>query len=195
VQPTPGRARAGSRLPLPSSGGVGARPPLVAGGFSGFLPILQTTAAGIGSVDRSLVQAATAMGLTARQRLLLIEIPLALPSMLAGIRVSTVVGVGTATIAAAIGAGGLGEYIFRGLAMVDATVILAGAIPAAVLALLADALLAWIGRRASDRHRRRLPRRARAAVAATVAAALILAIGVVVYTQRASGSTFVVGSK
>ena len=85
------------------------------------------------------------MGLTDAQRLLLVELPLALPSIVAGIRVSTVVGVGTATIAAAIGAGGLGEYIFRGLSMVDATVILAGAIPAAALALAADGLLALVG--------------------------------------------------
>src|SRR5689334_8091901 len=141
LQTIPSLALFGFLLPLPFIGGVGARTALVALVLYGILPILQTTAAGIRSVDRSLVQAATAMGLTARQRLLLIEIPLALPSMLAGIRVSTVVGVGTATIAAAIGAGGLGEYIFRGLAMVDATVILAGAIPAAVLALGADALL------------------------------------------------------
>jgi osmoprotectant transport system permease protein len=204
VQTIPSLALFGFLLPLPFIGGVGARTALVALVLYGILPILQTTAAGISSVDRSLVQAATAMGLTARQRLLLIEIPLALPSMLAGIRVSTVVGVGTATIAAAIGAGGLGEYIFRGLAMVDATVILAGAVPAAALALIADGLLAWLGRRAGDRHRRWF-RGGRAAnskqrfipVAAVMAAivAVALVAGLAIYTQRSGAATIVVGSK
>jgi osmoprotectant transport system permease protein len=151
VQAIPSLALFGFLLPLPFIGGVGARTALVALILYGILPILQTTAAGLTSVAPSLLQAATAMGLTSRQRLLLIELPLALPSIFAGIRVSAVVGVGTATIAAAIGAGGLGEYIFRGLAMVDATVILAGAVPAAALALAADGLFAWIGRLAGRR--------------------------------------------
>jgi osmoprotectant transport system permease protein len=197
VQTIPSLALFGFLLPLPFIGGVGARTALVALVLYGILPILQTTAAGIGSVDRSLVQAATAMGLTGRQRLLLVEIPLALPSILAGIRVSTVVGVGTATIAAAIGAGGLGEYIFRGLAMVDGTVILAGAIPAAALALAADGLLAWIGRRASDRHRRWFRRGSRALVGVAVAAALVIMLAVIAYayTQRSRSTVIVVGSK
>jgi osmoprotectant transport system permease protein len=195
AQTIPSLALFGFLLPLPFIGGVGARTALVALVLYGILPILQTTAAGIGSVDRSLVQAATAMGLTTRQRLLLIEIPLALPSMLAGIRVSTVVGVGTATIAAAIGAGGLGEYIFRGLAMVDATVILAGAIPAAALALVADALLAWVGRRASARHRRWLSRGMRVTVSAAVLATMVITVVVVVYAQRSASSTIVIVSK
>jgi osmoprotectant transport system permease protein len=161
VQAIPSLALFGFILPLPFIGGVGARTALVALILYGILPILQTTAAGLTSVAPSLIQAATAMGLTSRQRLLLIELPLALPSILAGIRVSAVVGVGTATIAAAIGAGGLGEYIFRGLAMVDPTVILAGAVPAAALALIADGLFAMIGRlatRRTGRPRRRLRR-------------------------------------
>src|ERR671936_2135062 len=90
------------------------------------------------------------MGMTGRQLLWLVEFPLALPSILAGVRVATVIGVGTATIAAAIGAGGLGEYIFRGLSMADTTTILAGAIPAAALALAADGALGWAGRRLAD---------------------------------------------
>jgi osmoprotectant transport system permease protein len=195
VQTIPSLALFGFLLPLPLIGGVGARTALVALVLYGILPILQTTVAGISSVDRSLVQAATAMGLTGRQRLVLIEIPLALPSILAGIRVSTVVGVGTATIAAAIGAGGLGEYIFRGLAMVDATVILAGAIPAAALALVADALLAWIGRRASDRHRRWFRSGTRSIFVATLAGALVIIIALAAYSQRTTASTVTIGSK
>jgi len=197
VQTIPSLALFGFLLPLPFIGGVGARTALVALVLYGILPILQTTSAGLAGVDRSVVQAATAMGLTARQRLLLIEMPLALPSILAGVRVSTVVGVGTATIAAAIGAGGLGEYIFRGLAMVDATVILAGAVPAAALALFADAVLAWIGRRAADRHRRWFRRWSRTAIGAGLAAALVLVLIVVAIasTQRSTSSTIIVGSK
>jgi osmoprotectant transport system permease protein len=89
-------------------------------------------------VDRSVVEAGRGMGMTSRQLLLQVELPLALSVIIAGVRVATVISVGLATIAAAIGAGGLGEFIFRGLAMVNNVVILAGAIPAAILALLAD---------------------------------------------------------
>ena len=96
------------------------------------------------------------MGMTPRQLLRQVELPLALPSIVAGIRVAAVVGVGSATIAAAIGAGGLGQYIYRGLSMVDSTVILAGAIPAALLALVVDGALLWLERRLSARRRSRL---------------------------------------
>src|SRR5260370_22292366 len=99
---------------------------------------MRGTVAGVRGVDRVLVEAGTALGMTPRQLLWQVELPLAMPSMVAGIRVAAVIGVGTATIAAAVGAGGLGEYIFRGLAMIDPTVILAGAIPAAALALSLD---------------------------------------------------------
>ena len=111
------------------------------------LPIVRGTVTGVQQVDRAVIEAGVAMGMTGRQLLWLVELPLALPAIVAGIRVATVIGVATATIAAAIGAGGLGEYIFRGLSMADSTTILAGAIPAAVLALVADAGLGWIGRR------------------------------------------------
>src|SRR5207237_2992168 len=133
------------------------------------LPIIRTTIAGLAGIDRAIVEAGLAMGMTARQLLWQVELPLALPSIVAGIRVAAVVGVGTATIAAAIGAGGLGEYIYRGLSMVDSTVILAGAIPAAVLALVADGVLTWLERRLSP-GRRRVSR----AVPITVANAAVL---------------------
>jgi osmoprotectant transport system permease protein len=136
------------------------------------------------------LEAGVAMGMTRRQRLWIVELPLALPQIIAGVRVATVIGVGTATIAAAIGAGGLGEYIFRGLAMVDATTILAGAVPAAALALLADGALAWLERRL--RHAR-LSRRTviRAAAASAIVAALVL----VAPLLRSAASPIVVGSK
>ncbi len=111
------------------------------------LPLIRNTYAGIQSVDASLVEAGRAMGLTDRQLLFQVELPLASGVIVAGVRIATVVSIGLATIAAAIGAGGLGEFIFRGLAMVNNQVILAGAVPAALLALLADFLLGRLERR------------------------------------------------
>jgi osmoprotectant transport system permease protein len=152
VQTIPSLALFGFLLPLPLIGGLGTRTALAALILYGVLPVFRGTASGLQGIDAPLIDAAKAMGLTDAQRLRLVELPLALPSIVNGLRVSTVIGVGTATIAAAIGAGGLGEYIFRGLSMVDPTVILAGAIPAAVLALTADGLLALVER--AIRHRR-----------------------------------------
>jgi osmoprotectant transport system permease protein len=128
--------------------------------------------------------------MTRRQRLWIVELPLALPQIISGVRVATVIGVGTATIAAAIGAGGLGEYIFRGLAMVDATTILAGAVPAALLALLADAALAWVERRLA---RRRFSNRT--VVAAITAVVVLGAVAAGGTLWRGSERPIVVGSK
>ena len=129
AQTIPSLAMFGFLLPLPFIGGLGARVAIIVLIVYALLPIVRTTIAGIRSVDRALVEAGTALGMTPRQLLRQVQLPLALPSIVAGIRVAAVIGVGTATIAAAVGAGGLGEYIFRGLSMVDPTVILAGAIP------------------------------------------------------------------
>ena len=171
AQTIPSLALFGFLLPLPFIGGIGPRTALVTLTLYALLPIVRTTVGGLQSLDRSVVDAGVAMGMTPRQLLFMVELPLALPSIVAGLRVATVIGVGTATIAAAIGAGGLGEYIFRGLSMVDSTTILAGALPAAALALVADGGLAWLehrlrSRRASvvprpraRRHRRARPRR------------------------------------
>ena len=115
AQTIPSLALLGFLLPLPFVGGVGPRSALVALTLYALLPIVRTTVAGLQNLDRSVVEAGVAMGMTSRQLLLLVELPLAVPSIIAGIRVAAVVGVGTATIAAAIGAGGLGEYILRGL--------------------------------------------------------------------------------
>src|SRR6185369_17691390 len=141
VQTIPSLAMFGFLLPLPLVGGLGARVAILVLILYALLPIVRTTVAGIRGVDGTLVEAGTAMGMTPRQLLWQVELPLALPSIVAGIRVAAVIGVGTATIAAAVGAGGLGEYIFRGLSMVDPTVILAGAVPAAALALTVDGTL------------------------------------------------------
>jgi osmoprotectant transport system permease protein len=191
VQTVPSLAMFGFLLPVPLIGGVGAR----AAGFVlilyGLLPIIRTTIAGLNGIDPAVREAGVAMGMTPHELLWQVELPLALPSIVAGIRVAAVVGVGTATIAAAIGAGGLGEYIYRGLSMVDTTVILAGAIPAAILALAVDGALWWVGRRISARKTRR-SRRAAVISAAALVAALLIGSGVV--TARAKGA-IVVGSK
>src|SRR6266540_2424482 len=153
IQTIPSLALFGFLLPLPLVGGIGARTALAALILYALLPIIRTTSAGLRSIDPAILEAADAMGMTPRQRLVQVELPLALPSIIAGIRVAAVIGVGTVTIAAAIGAGGLGEYIYRGLSMVDATVILAGAVPVAALALLVDAVLLILERAWSWRSR------------------------------------------
>jgi osmoprotectant transport system permease protein len=156
VQTIPSLAMFGFLLPLPFIGGLGARVAIVVLILYALLPVLRTTIAGIRGVDGVLVEAGTALGMTPAQLLRRVQLPLALPSIVAGIRVAAVIGVGTATIAAAVGAGGLGEYIFRGLSMVDPTVILAGALPAAALALTVDGglLLAERALRGGRRSRR-----------------------------------------
>src|SRR5437762_9935109 len=147
VQTVPSLAMFGFLLPVPLVGGVGARAALVVLILYGLLPIVRTTMAGLRGIDPSIREAGVAMGMTRRELLRQVELPLALPSIVAGVRVAAVVGVGSATIAAAIGAGGLGEYIYRGLSMVDTTVILAGAIPAAALAIAVDGALLSLERR------------------------------------------------
>jgi len=149
VQTIPSLALFGFLIPIPLLGGIGARTAIVALVVYGILPILQNTHAGIRSVDPAVVEAATGLGMTDRQRLLWVEFPLAFPIVLAGVRIAVVVGIGLATIAAAIGAGGLGVLIYRGVATVDHRLILAGAVPAAVLALLADFLLGRLEKRRS----------------------------------------------
>lgn len=170
IQTVPSLALFGFLLPLPLVGGVGARTALAALILYALLPVIRTTAAGLRSIDGAILEAADAMGMTAGQRLTQVELPLAMPSIIAGIRVAAVIGVGTVTIAAAIGAGGLGEYIYRGLSMVDATVILAGAVPVAVLAMIVDGSLLLVER--ALRRRRRVRRLSRVAAAALVLPAL-----------------------
>lgn len=147
IQTIPSLALFGFLIPVPLIGGIGARTAIVALTLYALLPILRNTCVGIAGVDRSVVEAARGMGMTDSQILWKVEIPLALTVILAGVRVATVIGVGVATIAAAIGAGGLGQYIFRGVSMVSHSVILAGAVPAALLAILADTALGWVERR------------------------------------------------
>jgi osmoprotectant transport system permease protein len=131
--------------------GIGQVPAVFALVLRGTLPILSNTYAGIASVDPSIVEASRGMGMRAWQVLVMIELPLASPVIMAGIRSATVVSISLATIAALIGAGGLGELIYQGLAMVDMNRLLAGSIPVAVLAIAADGLLGWAQRAATGR--------------------------------------------
>jgi osmoprotectant transport system permease protein len=169
TQTIPSLALFGFLIPIPLIGGIGARTAVVALVLYALLPILRNTYTGIRQVDPAVVEAATGLGMTDSQCLRMVELPLALPVILSGIRIAAVVSVGTATIAAAIGAGGLGSYVFRGIATVDSRLILAGAIPAALLALLADALLGTV-------ERSRRPARAAAGLALGVGVALLLAL-------------------
>ncbi len=141
LQTIPSLAMFGFLLPLPWLGDRAARIAIVALTAYALLPILRNTYAGIRGIDPSVIEVARALGLTDRQRLFKVELPLAASFILAGLRTATVTCVGIATIAAAVGAGGLGELIFRGVASVDNRLVLAGAIPAALLALAADGML------------------------------------------------------
>ena len=189
AQTIPSLALFGFLIPLPFIGGIGTRTALVALTVYAVLPILRSTITGIQGVPAPVVECAVAMGLTPGQVLRRVEWPLALPSIVSGLRVAVVIGVGTATIASAIGAGGLGDYIFRGLAMVDGTVILAGALPAALLAIGADAVLALAGRVAD-------PRRRSTAAAMVLIAIAVLSIAGTAWASRAGGrSDVIVGSK
>jgi osmoprotectant transport system permease protein len=151
IQTIPSLALFGFLLPAPWIGARADRLAILALTLYALLPLIRNTYVGIKSVDPSVVEAGRGMGMTNRQLLWQVQLPLALGVIVAGVRVATVISVGLATIAAAIGAGGLGEYIFRGLAMVNNQVILAGAIPAALMALLADLVLGWLEKRLSPR--------------------------------------------
>ncbi|PYS02084.1 MAG: glycine/betaine ABC transporter substrate-binding protein [Acidobacteria bacterium] len=149
VQTIPSLALFGFLIPLPFIGGIGARTAIVALVLYSLLPIIRNTFTGISGVDPAIREAGRGMGMTDLQLLWTVEIPLALSVIFAGLRVATVLCVGIATIAAAVGAGGLGMFIFRGVSMVDSRLILAGAIPAAALALIADFGLGAIEKRFS----------------------------------------------
>ena len=144
IETIPSLALFGFLLPAPWLGARADRIAITALALYALLPIIRNTFVGITGVDPGVREAARGMGLTSRQMLWQVELPLSMSVILAGIRTATVLCIGIATIAAAIGAGGLGEFIFRGLAMVNDSLILAGAIPAAILALAADLALGWL---------------------------------------------------
>jgi osmoprotectant transport system permease protein len=147
AQTIPSLAMFGFLIPIPIIGGIGKRVAILSLVLYALLPILRNTITGITGIDSAVRESAVAMGMTGRQLLWHVELPLAAPTIFAGIRTAVVATIGTATIAAAIGAGGLGVLIFRGLASVDTIEILAGALPAAALALVVDGGMAWVERR------------------------------------------------
>jgi osmoprotectant transport system permease protein len=185
IQTVPSLALFGLLIPLPLVGGIGARSALIALSLYAMLPVLRNTYTGLRQVDAAVLEAATGLGMSDAQRLRMVELPLALPVILAGVRTAAVLSVGTATIAAAVGAGGLGTYIFRGLATVDARLTLLGALPAAGLALVADALLGLL-------ERSRRPARAAALLALLATGAALLAGA---SASAPGGAVAVVGSK
>jgi osmoprotectant transport system permease protein len=194
AQTIPSLAMFGFLLPLPLVGGLGSRVAITVLILYALLPIVRTTVAGMRSVDPALVEAGTALGMRPGQLFRQVELPLALPSIVAGIRVAAVIGVGTATIAAAVGAGGLGEYIFRGLAMVEPTVILAGAIPAALLALALDGTLTLVERAIRRSLTVGAVRLLKVGLAVIFVGALSLTV-VMIAKARAQGDVIRVGSK
>jgi osmoprotectant transport system permease protein len=147
LQTIPSLALFGFLIPIPFIGGIGKRTAILALALYALLPILRNTYVGLTSIDPTVLESAEALGMTNTQILLRVRFPLALAFILAGIRTATIITIGVATIAAAIGAGGLGTFIFRGVALVSDKLLLAGAIPAALLAILADLLLGFLERR------------------------------------------------
>ena len=147
LQTVPSLALFGFLIPIPFIGGIGKRTAIVALVLYALLPILRNTYVGLTTIDPAILESAEAMGMTRGQIMFRVRFPLALSVILAGVRTATILTIGVATIAAAIGAGGLGSFIFRGVALVNDALLLAGAIPAALLAILADFLLGLIERR------------------------------------------------
>lgn len=194
LQTVPSLALFGFLIPILGSYGIGRVPAIIALFLYSLLPIIRNTFTGISAVDPNVREAARGMGMTDWQMLTQVELPLSMSVIIAGLRVATVISVGTATIAAAIGAGGLGMYIFRGLRMNDNDLILAGAIPAALMALGADFFLGWVERYLSPGRVRGKLRRNLAAGAAVVAAAVIIGAVATAGLFR-SQHEIVVGSK
>lgn len=194
MQTIPSLALFGFLIPLPFIGGIGTRTALVALVLYSLLPIIRNTVTGILGVEPSVREAAVAMGMTSGQVLRQVELPLAMGVIVTGIRVATVIAVGVTTIAAAVGAGGLGVYIFRGLRQYDNNLLLAGAISAALLALAADFLLGLLERRFSfdAKHRRGFTRIAKTAIVAVV---LLLGFGFWYSREGTSSSAIRIGSK
>ena len=199
LQTVPSLALFGFLIPLPLIGGIGARTALVALVLYALLPLVRNTVTGIEGVDKSVREAAVAMGMTDNQVLWQVELPLATSVILAGVRVATVICIGVATIAAEIGAGGLGMYIFRGLRMNDDRLILAGAVPAALMALAADWGLGLLESRLASITRRSAPeRKKRSALRRVGWAALILLLifgGAYAVWRNQRQADVIVGSK
>jgi osmoprotectant transport system permease protein len=188
MQTIPSLALFGFLIPLPFIGGIGARTAIVALVLYSLLPIIRNTVTGILGVDANVREAAVAMGMTGRQILWQVELPLAMPVIITGVRVALVIAIGVATIAAAVGAGGLGVFIFRGIRQFDNNLLLAGALPAALLALTADFGLGLLERHFSV-ERKRTATSARRKFALATTAAVVAALVVVVFVASRDSRT------
>ncbi|MGH9879959.1 MAG: ABC transporter permease subunit, partial [Pyrinomonadaceae bacterium] len=189
MQTIPSLALFGFLIPLPFIGGIGARTATIALVLYALLPIIRNTVTGILGVDPTIREAAVAMGMTDRQILSQVELPLAIGVILTGIRVAMVISVGVATIAAAVGAGGLGVYIFRGLRQYDNNLLLAGAVPAALMALAADFSLGLAEKAFSTKGGRRTSPKRKVLLAATIIAVVLGAFGLWRGARSSSRST------
>lgn len=200
MQTVPSLALFGLLIPIPFIGGIGAKTAIIALALYALLPVIRNTVTGISGVDKKVREAAVAMGMTDWQVLKMVELPLALPVILTGIRVAVVISVGVATIAAAVGAGGLGTYIFRGLRQNDNNLLLAGAISSAILALAADFGIGLLEKVfAPKRTSEQFSSNKRKFVAIATGAAVMFFLGVVFWQGRIFSNTnsnkIIVGSK
>ena len=177
MQTVPSLALFGLLIPIPFIGGIGARTAIIALALYALLPVIRNTVTGILGIDPKLREAATAMGMTGWQRLRLVELPLAMPVILTGIRVAVVISVGVATVAAAVGAGGLGTYIFRGLRQNDNNLLVAGALVSALLALLCDFALGQFEKSYEIAERKVATRRKFVALGVAGTLAVLIGIG------------------
>lgn len=199
MQTVPSLALFGLLIPIPFIGGIGARTAIIALALYALLPVIRNTVTGILGIDPKIREAAVAMGMTGSQRLTMVELPLAMPVILTGIRVAVVISVGVATVAAAVGAGGLGTYIFRGLRQNDNNLLIAGALASALLALLFDFALGQFERSYEIGERAAAPRRRFVAAGIAIVFAVVIAVGFIpgVSTKGAdaNGPKVIVGSK
>jgi osmoprotectant transport system permease protein len=205
MQTVPSLALFGLLIPISYIGGLGARTAITALALYALLPVIRNTVTGILGIDPKVAEAATAMGMTDWERLKMVELPLAMPVMLTGIRVAVVICVGVATVAAAVGAGGLGTYIFRGLRQNDNNLLLAGAIASALLALLCDFALGQIEKAYAIGERRSAGRRKLVGAAVIALFAVVVGLGFLPQFRSSSsnaaadvpltGAKIVVGSK
>lgn len=193
IQTIPSLAIFGFLISVPFLGGIGTTPAIVALTLYALLPLIRNTYIGINSVDPAIREAGRGMGMTDNELLFQVEIPLALGVILAGVRVATVISVGVATIAAAIGAGGLGVFIFRGIASVNNQLILAGAVPAAVIALGADFFLGWVEKQLTENRQIKEKFNRKIAVASGILILMIL--GLFVFAYRPTAPTIAIGGK
>ena len=179
MQTVPSLALFGLLIPIPFIGGIGARTAIIALALYALLPVIRNTVTGILGIDPKLKEAAIAIGMTDWQRLKLVELPLAMPVILTGIRVAVVISVGVATVAAAVGAGGLGTYIFRGLRQNDNNLLVAGALASAILALLCDFALGQFEKRYEIGERQTASRRRFVALAIGGVLTAIVSLGLI----------------